>query len=184
MDTTHHLPIQEKAQHEAPRETQASLGISGAARANEGACSDEYQLLLDRFARMQADFENFRKRMAREQLDFKTSAVADALTSLLPALDSFELALQSAPLSVEEFRSGMELVQRQLRGALEKLGLETVSAKGQRFDPHLHEAVEAVDRPEDTDEQVVEELRRGYRMGDRLLRPSMVVVARNPAKNS
>jgi molecular chaperone GrpE len=183
MDTNRQLPVQEETRDEADPKAQPTPSGTAATRANESARSDEYQLLLDRFAHMQADFENFRKRVAREQMDFKRSGVADALTSLLPTLDNFELALQSSPLTVEEFRSGMELIQRQLRGALEKLGLETVSAKGERFDPHQHEAIEAVDRPGAADEQVIDELRRGYKMGDRLLRPSMVVVARNSAKN-
>lgn len=151
-------------------------------RPDQASNKDDYQTLLDRFTRLQAEFDNFRKRVAREQLDFKQFAVADALSSMLPALDSFELALQSSPCSVEEFRAGMELIQRQLRDALGKLGLESVPARGELFNPHLHEAVDVVDRPEAADNQVIDELRRGYRLGDRLLRPSMVVVARNPGK--
>ncbi|HEY1939861.1 MAG TPA: nucleotide exchange factor GrpE [Candidatus Angelobacter sp.] len=182
MDTEHQLQAQDRS-HEESGPVQRTSGTPNALanQADAAPRDTEYQVLLDRFARMQADFENFRKRMAREQLDFKKSAVADALTSLLPALDSFELALASTPPTVEEFRSGMELIQRQLRAALEKLGLETVPAKGERFNPHLHEAVEVVDQPEVADEQVIHQLRRGYRMGDRILRPSMVVVARKPA---
>lgn len=144
------------------------------------AASHEYRDLQDRFARVQAEFENFRKRVTREQLTFQQFALADALRSLLPVLDSFELALQSAPPNVDEFRSGMELILRQLRDALGKLGLEAVPAKGEPFNPHMHEAVEVVHQREAAEDQVVDELRRGYKLGDRLLRPSMVVVGRNP----
>ena len=79
-----------------------------------------------------------------------------------------------------EFRSGVELIYKQLQDALSKLGLRAIAAKGELFDPHLHEAIEMVDTTEAADHQILEELQRGYKLKDRLLRPSMVRVARNP----
>jgi molecular chaperone GrpE len=135
--------------------------------------------LFDRLARMQAEFENVRKRTAREQQEFKESALADALTSLLPVLDSFELALKTPAQNVEEMRSGVDLIRKQLRDVLGKLGLTPISAKGQPFDPHLHEAIESVDTTATQDNHVLADLRPGYKLGTKLLRPAMVTVARN-----
>lgn len=156
-------------------------GQQGASREIEQVKA-EGEVLRDRMTRMQADFENARKRMVRQQQEFKDFAVADALSSLLPTLDSFDLALQSAPPTVEEFRSGIDLIRRQLFDTLSKLGLQRIPAQGERFNPHLHEAVEVVDTPTAKDDEVVDELRPGYRLGDRLLRPAMVVVGRKREK--
>lgn len=140
----------------------------------------ERDTLIDRLARLQAEFENARKRTAREQQDFREYAVADAVKALLPILDSFERALQTASTEKSEFRSGVDLIYKQLQDALQKLGLRVIPAKGEPFDPHLHEAIEMVDTTDAADHQILEELQRGYKLKDRLLRPSMVKVARNP----
>ena len=99
--------------------------------------------------------------------------------ALLPSLDSFERALQTSA-SDKEFRGGVELIYKQLQDALSKLGLRPIPAKGEPFDPHLHQAIEMVDTTEAEDHHVLDELQRGYKLKDRLLRPSMVRVARNP----
>ena len=140
----------------------------------------ERDTLIDRLARLQAEFENARKRTAREQQDFREYAMADAVKALLPILDSFERALQTGGAERSEFRSGVELIYKQLQDALSKLGLRAIPAKGELFDPHLHEAIEMVDTTDAADHQILEELQRGYKLKDRLLRPSMVRVARNP----
>ena len=140
----------------------------------------ERDSLIDRLARMQAEFENARKRTAREQQEFREYAVADALKALLPTLDSFERALQTNASDKPDFRGGVELIYKQLQDALVKLGLRAIPAKGEPFDPHLHQAIEMVDTKEADDHHVLEELQRGYKLKDRLLRPSMVKVARNP----
>jgi molecular chaperone GrpE len=137
----------------------------------------ERDSLRDRLARTQAEFENSRKRMERDQQEYREFALADALRSLLPALDSFDWALQSPAENLQEYRGGIELIRKQLQDALEKLGLQPISAKGESFDPRYHEAVEVVETDKDANNTVVEELRRGYKLGDRLLRPAMVVVA-------
>ncbi len=139
----------------------------------------ERDALLDRLARMQAEFENARKRTQREQQEFREFAVSDAIKALLPILDSFERALQPGASGKSEFRNGVELIYKQLQDSLAKLGLRPIPAKGEPFDPHLHQAIEMVDTTEVEDHRVLEELQRGYKFKDRLLRPAMVKVARN-----
>jgi len=134
---------------------------------------------LDRAARLQAEFENFRKRQAREQQDFRDYAIAEAIKSLLPILDSLDRALKTNAASLEDFRSGIELIDKQFHDALAKLGVEPVEAEGQPFDPNVHQAVQMVDTNEAQDNHVIGELQRGYKLKDRLLRPAMVRVARN-----
>jgi molecular chaperone GrpE len=142
----------------------------------------ERDTLVDRLARLQAEFENARKRSAREQQEFREYALADAVKELLPTLDSFERALQTSAGNKAEFRGGVELIYKQLQDALVKLGLRPIPAKGEPFDPHLHQAVEMVDTGEAEDHHVLDELQRGYKLKDRLLRPSMVRVARNSGR--
>ena len=141
----------------------------------------ERDSLLDRLARAQAEFENARRRASKEQHDFRDYATADAIKALLPVIDSFERALQ-AKTDGGEFRSGVELIYKQLQDVLTKLGVRPIPAKGEPFDPHYHEAVEIVETNEAPDHAVLEELQRGYKFKDRLLRPAMVKVAKNPGK--
>jgi len=138
----------------------------------------ERDALIDRLARMQADFDNARKRAAKEQADFRDYALADAIKTLIPVLDSFDRALKTSA-EKSEFHSGVELIHKQLQDALAKIGVQPVSAEGQPFDPRYHEAIEMVDTEDAKDNAVLEELQRGYKLKDRLLRPSMVRVARN-----
>jgi len=140
----------------------------------------ERDSLVDRLARAQAEFENARRRASREQQDFRDYAAADAIKALLPALDSFERALESGKSEGGDFRGGVELIYKQLQDALAKLGVRPIPAKGEPFDPHYHEAIELVDTTDVPDHEIVEELQRGYKFKDRLLRPAMVKVAKNP----
>jgi molecular chaperone GrpE len=140
----------------------------------------ERDALVDRLARLQADFENARKRAAKEQQDFREYAAADAIKALLPALDSFERAMTVPATQLSELRGGVELIYKQLHDALTKIGVQAVPAKGETFDPRVHEAIEMVDTDQAPDHQVIEELQRGYKLKDRLLRPAMVKVANNP----
>lgn len=140
----------------------------------------ERNALVERVARMQADFENTRRRLDREQQQYKEFAVAEALKALLPILDSFDWAFQAPINNPEEFRGGVDLIRKQLHETLHKLGLQSVPAKGLNFDPQVHEAIEVVDNPAVPENQVVEELQRGYKFRDRVLRPAMVLVSRNP----
>ncbi|MGH9529037.1 MAG: nucleotide exchange factor GrpE, partial [Terriglobales bacterium] len=108
----------------------------------------ERDTLLDRLARAQAEFDNARKRAAKEQQEYRDYAQADTIKALLPIMDSFERALQANPPGSSknvEFRNGVELIYKHFQDALQKLGLRAISAKGEPFDPHLHEAIEMVD---------------------------------------
>lgn len=139
----------------------------------------ERDQLVDRLARLQAEFENARKREARERADFRDFAVSGAVEQFLPVLDNFQLALGSSG-SLEQLRAGIELIVKQMEDILRALNVQPVESVGARFDPRVHEALESVDRNDLPDHQVLEEVRRGYRIRDRLLRPALVRIVNNP----
>jgi molecular chaperone GrpE len=178
LDARHELPASDSAEGEESNESSSSRAPAEGGELQK--LRVERDTLIDRLARLQAEFENARKRTAREQQEFREYAVSDAVKALLPTLDSFERALQTGAMEKSEFRGGVELIYKQLQDALQKLGLRAIPAKGEPFDPHLHEAIEMVDTTDAADHQILEELQRGYKLKDRLLRPSMVRVARNP----
>jgi len=182
LDVNHELPPAEDSQPVVgAQEAAAAAKAEVAPRDAElDKLRIERDTLLDRLARTQAEFENVRKRTAREQQDFREYAIADALRGLLPVVDSFERALQASAAEKSDLRSGLELIYKQLQDALAKLGLQTVVAKGELFDPRVHEAIEAVDTLDVRDHEVIEELQRGYKLKERLLRPAMVKVAHHP----
>jgi molecular chaperone GrpE len=142
---------------------------------------------LDRFRdlalRSQADFENYKKRAAREKEDAMKYANSSLLQRLVSILDNFELGLTAAKTESEQspIYSGMVLVQKQLNDLLEENGLQAIEAEGKKFDPNLHEAI-AHEPSESAEGTVVRQARRGYRFKDRLLRPARVVVSSGPAK--
>jgi molecular chaperone GrpE len=135
--------------------------------------------LVDRLARLQAEFENARKREVRERADYRSFAVADAVEQFLPVLDNFRLALGSTG-TVEQMRTGVELIAKQMEDVLRSLNVTPVETVGQPFDPRVHEALESVERTDLPDHQVIDEVRRGYRIKDRLLRPALVRISVNP----
>lgn len=135
--------------------------------------------LVDRLARLQAEFDNARKREQRERADYRAFAVADAVEQFLPVLDNFKLAL-NAKGTVEQVRTGVELIAKQMDEVLRSLNVTPVETVGQPFDPRVHEALESVERTDLPDHQVIEEIRRGYRIRDRLLRPALVKISVNP----
>jgi molecular chaperone GrpE len=138
----------------------------------------EKQRLYDRLLRKQAELENLRKRTQREKEELLNQANADLIRSLLPSLDGFERALKHRAIRVpDEFYKGMEMIYRGLLDVLKREGLTPIEALGQKFDPHLHQAVESVEDDRHRDQEVVEELLRGYNFKHRLLRPSIVKVA-------
>jgi molecular chaperone GrpE len=154
----------------------------GVSRQEYDRVSQERDALLDRLARLQAEFENYRKRSAREQAEFRDYAVADAVKNFLPVRDNFDLALrtQNTETADQALRSGIELIRKQMEDVLARLGVQAVPAQGQTFDPRVHEAIEMVESSDHRDHEVIEELQRGYKLKDRLLRPAMVRVATNP----
>ncbi|HEY1808567.1 MAG TPA: nucleotide exchange factor GrpE [Acidobacteriaceae bacterium] len=138
----------------------------------------ERDLLFDRLARLQAEFDNSRKREAKERGEFRDYATANAVEQFLPVLDNFQLALKSTG-SAEQLRTGVELIVKQMDEALRSLNVQPVETVGAVFDPRAHEALEMVERNDVPDHQVIEEVRRGYRIRDRLLRPALVRIASN-----
>lgn len=176
LDLEHELPASNETDEVQEEHSAARPSAAGDEVAK---LKTERDALLDRLARAQADFDNARKRASREQQEYRDYALTDTVKSLLPVLDSFDLALEHSS-EASEFRSGIELINKQLHDVLTKLGLRPIPAKGEPFDPHLHQAVEMVDTTEVEDHHVLDELQRGYKLKDRLLRPAMVRVARNP----
>jgi len=149
------------------------------------ALTAEKASLYDKLLRRQAEFENYRRRVERERGELYQHGRDDVLVQFLPVVDNFERALSSLETSegdAEALRHGVELIHKQFKDALSKFGLEPVEAVGQTFDPHVHEAVttEATDKHKEN--TVIEEFERGYKIGDRLLRPAKVKVASSPEK--
>lgn len=143
----------------------------------------ERDQLLDRLARLQADFDNHRKREARERSEFRDYALVNTVEQFLPVLDNFQLALRSQ-CTTEQLRSGVDLIVRQMEEILRSIGVQPIPSVEARFDPRLHEAIEMVERDDMPDQQVMEEVRRGYTLRDRLLRPALVRVANNPKQKT
>ena len=141
---------------------------------------DEYKDLL---LRKTAEFENFRRRTERERQSLSDTAAADLLIELLPLLDDLERALQAdaGPEGAEAYRRGVELIHRQLSELLRKRGVRPIEALGADFDPNIHQAVAHEPASGRREGEVIEDYRRGYRLGERLLRPSMVKVAKGEA---
>ena len=134
--------------------------------------------------RTQADFENFRKRAAREKEDASKYANAAFLEKLLPILDNFELGLNAArtDANASPIIAGMDMVAKQLQDFLTGAGVEVVKAEGEKFDPNLHEAVAQEASAEVPEGVIVRQLRKGYKLRDRLLRPAMVMVSKGKAE--
>ena len=141
---------------------------------------DEY---YDRLLRKTAEFDNYRKRIERERQAQAESAAADVLKELLPLVDDLERALQAETGSegAEAYRRGVELIHKQLSEVLRKRGVKPIEALGADFDPHFHQAVSYEPASGRREGEIIEEYGRGYLLGDRLLRPSMVKVAKGEA---
>jgi molecular chaperone GrpE len=132
--------------------------------------------LYERLLRKQAEFENYKKRVEREKSEFVQFASAEMMKELLNALDSFELALRNAKADEQTLR-GFELIYKQLLDTMGRFGLKPIEAKGKIFDPHYHQAVSTTPTDEVEENTVLEEMRKGYLLNGRLLRPAMVSVA-------
>jgi molecular chaperone GrpE len=148
-------------------------------RAEYDKVKAERDQLLDRMARLQAEFENARKRAEREKQEFRDYAVGSVVEQFLPVLDNFELALKATG-STEQLRSGVELIVKQMEEVLRQMNVTAIPAVGEPFDPRYHEALGQVERLDLPDQHVAEEIRRGYKIREKLLRPSMVRVVSNP----
>ena len=133
----------------------------------------------DRILRLQADFENFRRRTAKEKEELAAVITQNLLTDLLPLLDNFERAMAVEQSDVEAFQKGVEMIFTQLREVMEKHGLENVEAEGVPFDPNIHQAVMRVENPDVEDGMITQVLQKGYQAKGRVIRPAMVQVAGN-----
>ncbi len=173
-------PAAEEAVAEAPPVSRAEFDRLAADYEQLKAERDQ---LVDRLARLQAEFENARKRAERERVEFRDYATGSVVEHFLPVVDNFELALKSTG-SAEQLRAGVELIVKQMEEILRQLQVHPVSAVGEQFDPRQHEALGSVERDDLPDQHVAEEVRRGYRLRERLLRPALVRVASNPKQTS
>lgn len=166
----------EGVEAEARSEKQDAAGGEGGGETEVQRLRREVADLRDRSVRTLADFDNYRKRSERERQDIRRYAVVEPLRELLGVMDNLELAL-SAGGSADDLKRGVEMIHRQMGDLLRRLGAKEVPAVGQPFDPAVHEAVAREEDPAVKTATVKEELRRGYTIHDRLLRPSMVKVA-------
>ena len=149
------------------------------------AKADEHK---DNWIRTAADLENFKKRAARERIEAAQFANAALLQKLIPILDNFEMA-QAAAQNAEgdklaSLQSGIAMIQQQLKSALLETGLEEIDAAGKLFDPAMHEAVSQQESSDVPEGHVAQQIRKGYKLRERLLRPAAVIVAKSPAENS
>jgi molecular chaperone GrpE len=165
------------------RQQTAVAATSGVSVEEFERLKTERDQLFDRMARMQAEFDNARKREARERVDFREFAVAGAVEQFLPVIDNFQLALKAGG-TAEQLRAGVELIVKQTEDVLRSLNVQTVETVGAHFDPHVHESIDSVERVDLPDQQVLEEVRRGYKIKDRLLRPALVRVVHNSQSGS
>lgn len=160
-----------------PREEKEEKEEAGAE--SVGALRRERDEYYDRLLRTAAEFDNYRKRVERERRDMSRMAAADVLLDVLRILDDLERALDApAPPEAEQYRQGVELIHRQVLALLERHGVTAIDAVGTEFDPNVHEAVFAEQSADHPEGHVMAELQRGYRIGDRLLRPARVKVAK------
>jgi molecular chaperone GrpE len=196
-DEPKEIPIQDldESEDEQAEETGAPDGQAAdeetekdplaALQAQVDAMTQERATLYDQLLRRQAEFENYRRRIDRERSETYTRARAEVLLELLPVIDNFERALASLENSggdAESLRHGVELIHKQFKDALTKFGLEPVESVGQTFDPHVHEAVTIEPTDKHKENTVIEEFQRGYRLGEKLLRPAKVKVASSPER--
>lgn len=167
---------------EAPK--QGAGEDPGSAPTDElSALRAENEKLRDQFLRSRADFENFRRRTEKEKIEFRRYALADILRELLPVIDNFERALAAEGASHEDFRTGVEMIARQLEDALSRNGLVVIDPKGEHFDPSWHEAIARVESSDVEPNTVVDVMQKGYMLHERLLRPAMVRVAVAPERS-
>ena len=176
-------PVDPPADPPDPAEGEA--GRLAALQSQVDQLTQERSTLLDQLLRRQAEFENYRRRVDRERAETYARSRAEVVLELLPVIDNFERALASLGHSgsdAKSLREGIELIHRQLNDALGKFGLEPVETVGHAFDPNVHEAVSAEPSEEHEENTVIAEFQRGYRLGEKLLRPAKVKVASTPEK--
>jgi molecular chaperone GrpE len=170
----------ENVNDEEVQESAAAGGDAAGTTDSLQAVQQERDAFRDRLLRTAAEFDNFRKRVDRERRELSEFAAAELVSELLPIVDNFERALQApAPAEADSFRTGIEMIHRQMLDLLRKRGVKPIEALGADFDPNFHQAVIHEASPDHREGEVMAELQRGYMLGDRLLRPAMVKVAKS-----
>jgi molecular chaperone GrpE len=157
---------------------QDPLPMVNAVQAEVEQLKGERDHLMDRLARLQAEFDNARKREAKERADARDYTISNTVEPFLGVMDNFQLALK-ADGTAEQLRAGVELILKQMEEALRGLNVQPVESVGAQFDPRIHEALGSIETKEFPDHQVLEEIRRGYRIKEKLLRPALVRIAVN-----
>ena len=137
----------------------------------------EFDTQKEQFLRMAAEYDNFRKRTEKEKLATFDNAVATTVESFLPVVDNFALAVQSSGDANDEFKKGLEMIQKQLDNAFKQLNVEEFGERGEEFDPLLHNAISRVDDDELEEDYITSVYQKGYRIGDKIIRHAMVQVA-------
>ena len=178
----------EEAEPDAVEAAAAEGSPEGTEEAGESAADDaklREKLEADlaekdaQMLRLRADFDNFRRRSAKEREELAAVVTQGILTDMLPLLDNFERALSAEGSDLESFRAGVSMIYKQMQEALAKNGLEAIDTAGKKFDPNFHQAVMRVQDPEKEDEMIEQELQKGYMVKGRVIRPSMVQVVSN-----
>jgi len=163
---------------ETEEPTYAGAATSDAAQLEMEQVKGERDQLRDRLARLQAEFDNARKREAKERQDARDYAIQNAVEPFLGVMDNFNLALKAEG-SAEQLKSGVEMIVKQMEDGLRGLNVQPVETVGTQFDPRVHEALGSIETKEFPDHQVLEEIRRGYKLREKLLRPALVRIASN-----
>lgn len=170
---------EEEAPEEAASEAAAMQEEIEALKGQVEKLTGDLQEKKDRLLRLQADFDNFRRRSAKEREEISAVVTQNFCKDMLPLLDNFERAMAAETKDVEAFQKGVEMIFTQFQEVLKKNGLEQIEAVGQKFDPNFHQAVMRVEDPEKEDDTVAQELQKGYMVRGRVIRPSMVQVVSN-----
>ncbi len=170
---------EEEAPEEAVSEGAAMQEEIEALKGQVEKLTGDLQEKKDRLLRLQADFDNFRRRSAKEREEISAVVTQNFCKDMLPLLDNFERAMAAETKDVEAFQKGVEMIFTQFQEVLKKNGLEQIEAVGQKFDPNFHQAVMRVEDPEKEDDTVAQELQKGYMVKGRVIRPSMVQVVSN-----
>lgn len=173
----------EGSEEEAPEEAAADAAAMqqeiASLKGQVEKLTNDLQEKKDRLLRLQADFDNFRRRSAKEREEISAVVTQNFCKDMLPLLDNFERAMAAETKDVEAFQKGVEMIFTQFQEILKKNGLEHIEAIGQKFDPNFHQAVMRVEDPDKDDDTVAQELQKGYMVKGRVIRPSMVQVVSN-----
>ena len=174
----------EQVEQNEPETAQVDLAAGTEAQESElEQLRGERDQLQDRLARLQAEFDTARKREAKERQDARDRAIQSAVEPFLGVMDNFALALNSNS-DIAQLRAGVQLILKQMDEALRSLNVQPVESIGEQFDPRIHEALGSIETLEHPDHQVLEEIRRGYKLRDKLLRPALVRIASNTAQTN